>query len=158
MKSFGIALLFASVALAGCKPASNEPPPVVAPKVETAEDVANGLVKAGLPVANIKVVTAETDDNKMLGRPGQYNSKVYFDDTRHPTKEDEFETVENTIEGFPSEEEAKRRQEYVAEVTKAMPMFNQYIYRAGKFVLRLDKAVLPDEAKAYETALSKITG
>ena len=115
------------------------------------------IEKAGLPVADIKVITAETDDNKLLGRSGQYTSKVYFTDTRHPKDPEAFNSVDNTIEGFASVDDAKKRAEYVGGIAKATPMFAQYIYQSGVFVVRLDKAVLPDEAKGYEAALKKIT-
>jgi 2,4-dienoyl-CoA reductase-like NADH-dependent reductase (Old Yellow Enzyme family) len=157
MKRLALAILAVS-ALVGCKASTSEPTKAEAPKVETAEQAVKALLGAGLPVADIKVITPETDENNMMGRPGGYTSKAYFADTRHPPTQDKLVIVENNIEGFSSEDDAQRRADYVTEIAKSMPMMAQYVYRSGKFVLRLDRALLPDQAKAYEAALAKVTG
>lgn len=121
---------------------------------EDAEAVANRLIEAGLPMAGLTSVTEETDSNNLLGRPGGYTSKVFFFDERYegvgtPPSE------QNTIEVFPSEEDATRRREYVDGIAKEMPMFTQYIVQSGNAVLRLNKALKPSEAAEYETALNE---
>ena len=129
-----------------------EEAPAAVALIGDAESYGEKLVAAGLPLADIVVVTEETDDNRMLGRPGQYSSKIYFVDERH--RGEGFEPNEqNSIEVFGSEEDATKRREYVQSVIDEMPMFNQYIIQSGSAVMRLDKAITPSEARAYEAAL-----
>lgn len=125
----------------------------LAPK--TAEDVAKALVSEGLKVTDIQVVTAENDGNKLLGRPGQYTSKVFFYDARH-AKQASSDAGENTIEVFASPGDAKARQDYIAEVTKEMPMLTQYSELRGPVLVRFDKEMLPAEFEEYKAALAKI--
>lgn len=119
-----------------------------------AEEVTKRLKASGLPIDGIIVVTEETDDNKLLGRPNQYISKTYFIDTRHEGEGLEPDE-QNTVEVFASDDDAKSRREYVERVTKDMPMFTQYIIQKGPVVVRLDKALTASEAKQYEDALSE---
>lgn len=151
-------VLIGMFALAACQQTetqSNVPEESAAssPTVELdAEDYTNRLAEAGLPITDIVVVTEETDDNQMLGRPGQYTSKTYFIDERH--RGQGFQPEEqNTVEVFSTVEDATRRREYVEGVIAEMPMFNQYIIQSGTAVMRLDKAITPSQAREYETAL-----
>jgi hypothetical protein len=121
-----------------------------------AGDMATALAASGLPIADIQVLTSKTDPNKLLGRPGQYTSKVFFFDSRYPAGANDVLSGENTIEGFATIAEAKRRAAYIIKITSGSPMFAQYVYHRGRFVLRLDKALDPDEATAYDEALAKI--
>lgn len=117
-----------------------------------AAGVADALKAAGLPIESVNVLTEATDDNKMMGRPGLYTSKVFFIDGRH--KGEGIEPKEqNTVEVFANEEDATRRREYIEGVTKEMPMFTQYIIQSGATLVRLDKSLTPTEAKEYEAAL-----
>lgn len=125
------------------------------PSIATAEDVTKLFQEAGLPVSDIKIVTAADDNNQLLGRPGQYTAKLYFYDGRHP-KVDGTDENQNTIEVFASAEDAKTRHDYIESVTKGIPMLLQYMILQDNVLVRLDKAMLPDEAKQYEEALSKI--
>ncbi len=124
-----------------------------APVAVTAEDIAGRLAAAKLPVRDVVSVTAESDDNHLLGRPGQYTSKVFFYDGRHPKRTGDDEG-ENTIEAFNNPIDAKRRHDYVDAMTKDMPMLLQYQYLEGNVLLRLHKVLTPAEAKAYQTALT----
>ena len=60
-------------------PEPETPSPVLSAKLETAEDYANALKDAGLPIWKIEVWTAETDPNEKLGRPNEYTSKIDFE-------------------------------------------------------------------------------
>lgn len=155
-----IVLACLPVVLAACSEANDatvsnipeEEAPTAVTATGDAESYGERLVAAGLPITDIVVVTEETDDNQMLGRPGQYTSKIYFIDERH--RGEGFEPSEqNSIEVFGSEEDANRRREHVQGVIDEMPMFNQYIIQSGPAVLRLDKAITPSEARAYEAAM-----
>jgi hypothetical protein len=152
----GVCLLLAGCGQSG-ETVSNIPddePSVVAREALDAAGIAEALKKAGLPVESITILTEATDENKMMGRPGLYTSKVFFIDGRH--KGEGMEPNEqNTVEVFASEEDATRRREYIEGVTKEMPMFTQYIIQSGQTLVRLDKSLTPNEAKEYEAALEK---
>jgi hypothetical protein len=128
-----------------------------AEKLNSAQDLASVLISKGLPIANIEVFTPKTDPNKLMGRPGQYTSKIAFADTRYPESDSDFVGSDNTIEGFASIADAKKRADYVIRVTQSSPMFVQYVYHSGRFVLRLDRSLEPDDAKAYQAAMLAAT-
>lgn len=150
-----------SLALAGCGGTEQaDAPPAVekpkAPQIADAKQVADALSAAGLPLGKVRVMTAETDGNKLLGRPGQYTSKIDFIDTRFP--ENEIEEATNYIEVFDNLDDAQRRHDYVEGVGKSAPMFLQYLILKKNVLVRLDKEISPSVAKEYETALEKIVG
>jgi len=123
----------------------------------TAEQIAGELAKSGLPVTDVVAVTAATDGNKLLGRPGYYVSKADFEDSRHlPTAENFSAPRSNHIEVFLTEADAQRRAAYVTNIARSTPMFFQYVIRRKTIVIRLKGDLLPDEAKGYEAALAKI--
>lgn len=105
----------------------------------------------------MNVLTEATDTNKMMGRPNGYTSKAFFVDQRHEGEGME-PAEQNTVEVFPTVEDATRRREYIEGVTKGMPMLTQYIIQTGPVLLRLDKVLTPSEAKEYEAALGKAAG
>jgi hypothetical protein len=123
-------------------------------KTQSAEDVAVALSKAGLPVSNIEVFTPKTDPNRLMGRPGQYISKVSFTDTNYP--ENDLGKIDQTIETFPTTAAAKTRRDYIDRVTRNTPFLLQYQFLRGRVLLRLDKELSPDDAKEYEAALTEI--
>jgi hypothetical protein len=148
-----------ALALAACDQSSgtvsNIPEETAPAAPMDAGAVATSLKSAGLPIDGINVLTEATDDNKMMGRPGLYTSKVFFVDERH--KGEGMEPAEqNTVEVFATEEDATKRREYIQGVTEAMPMFTQYMIQSGPVLVRLDKALTPTEAKEYEAALGKL--
>lgn len=149
------------IALAGCGPfgqkSTEEPPKVEAAKAITdAQQVLEGLRAANLPIDKVRTVTAESDGNKLLGRPHQYTSKIDFIDTRFP--EGKIEAATNYIEVFADPEDALRRRDYVDGIVKSIPMFTQYLILRKNVLLRVDGAVSPDAAKEYEAAIIKIVG
>lgn len=122
------------------------------PALTNANEVATALKRAKLPMVDIKELSEVTDDNHLLGRPGQYTSKLFFYDARHP-KAAEGDDRENTIEVFSNAVDAKRRHDYIADITGGVGMLTQYQILRGPVLVRLDKLALPSEAKAYEAAL-----
>jgi hypothetical protein len=147
--------------LVGCgSPAVVAPTPAPAPAPApamtvqpalTAEGISNGLKANGLPMANIVVLTEETDTNKLLGRPNQYTSKTSFEDTRVTDSK-----VGGTVEVFANPTDAKTRKDYVERISSSSPMFLQYIYLKGNVLVRIEKELTPSQAAEYEAALSKI--
>lgn len=123
-----------------------------APKVESAPDVIGLFKAAGLKVENVVELTAESDSNQLLGRPGQYTSKAFFYDARHP-KQPEGDEGEHTVEVFASPDDAKRRHDYIKSMTENMPMLAQYQVLRGKVLVRFDKAMLPAEVEEYKKVI-----
>lgn len=158
---FWVVAVALSVGACGSGDVSNEsastasaPAVAASPTIASAKAVADAFAKAGLKVSNIVEVTPETDTNNLLGRPGQYTSKVFFYDARHPRKDDGMDEGENSIEVFATAEDAKTRHDYIAEVTKGAAFLTQYQLLRGNVLVRFDKVALPAEVEEYRKALS----
>jgi hypothetical protein len=119
----------------------------------TAAEVMAGLEAAGLPVGNSVEYTADTDTNKLLGRPGQYIGKVNFEDTRI---DDDTANLDDSIEVFANDTDLQNRLNYTKSISSQMPMFAQYSYSHKNILLRLDKALTPEQAAEYEKALNNL--
>jgi hypothetical protein len=115
------------------------------PKKITAQNVVDKLKETqGIYMANIKVVTAENDDNKLLGRPNQYTEKISWEDNRETNS-----TTDCTIEIFANNEDATARKEYIDVIIKSMPMFTQYMTLKGNMLLRIQGTLTPTQAEEY---------
>ncbi len=107
----------------------------------------------------------KNDLNKQLGRPNQYIEKVSWPD---PLIDPKFESdgyyesdnpddfIGGTIEKFRNKADLDRRYNYIKSVHLAMPMTNQYMYKKGLFLLRLDREMTPTDAKKYEQKFYKV--
>ena len=109
---------------------------------------------------------AKTDPNSQLGRPNQYIDKASWPD---PLIDDKFESdghydddIEptdykgGTVEKFRNQADLNRRYDYIKNITLNMPTLNQYMYKKGLFLLRLDKEFTPEQAKEYENKFYKV--
>lgn len=74
--------------------------------------------KARFPLKDAKTYTAEDDPNNLLGRPGQYLTKVGW----------KLDGGDATIEVFRNADDAQKRADYVGQIAKSSPMFLQFIY------------------------------
>ena len=113
-------------------------------------------------VGALYVFDEEDDPNKQLGRPNQYVSKISWADERidpHDFFEENEEEINDldpteykggTIEGFKNVADLNRRYTYIKNITLNAPMLNQYMYKKGLFLMRLDKDFTPSQAKRYE--------
>lgn len=100
------------------------------------------------------------DPNNQLGRPNQYIEKVSWPDNRIDSKfesdgyyDSEIDPTEykgGTIEKFKTQADLNRRYTYIKNITLNAPMLNQYMYKKGLFLMRLDKDFTPTQAKQYE--------
>jgi hypothetical protein len=148
-------VLLASFALVSCDgqeaAAPTETSEQVVERQPSAGEIAEGLKAAGLPIENITIYTAETDPNSLLGRPNQYVGKADFVDTRQPGEEKTY-----TVEVFDSADAAKSRHDYVEAVTKDTPFLVQYQILNGRTLVRLDKALTPDQVEQYRAELAKL--
>lgn len=128
--------------VASAAPLSDEAAEKVALDVTIAFMKAAVADKARFPLKDAKTYTAEDDPNKLLGRPGQYLTKVGW----------KLDGGDATIEVFRNAEDAKTRADYVGQIAKSAPMFLQYIYVNPKrsAVLRLPKELTPAKAKDWQ--------
>lgn len=155
MKRAGMAFMVIA-AMTGCSAPNEEmpedPQQTAAPKTVTdAQQVLTALRAANLPIDKVRTITAETDANKMLGRPHQYTSKIDFLDTRFP--DGKLEEATNNIEVFATPEDAQRRHDYIDGVMKDLPMATQYLILRKNILVRINNAVSPTAAKEYEAAV-----
>ena len=130
---------------------------------QSAIEVAMKLDVKGLDF--IYPFTEKNDLNKQLGRPNQYIEKVSWPD---PLIDPKFESdgyyesdnpedfIGGTIEKFRNKTDLERRYNYIKSVHLAMPMTNQYMYKKGLFLLRLDREMTPTDAKKYEQKFYKV--
>lgn len=111
---------------------------------------------------------AKDDPNNQLGRPNQYTEKTSWADTRidpHDFSEENSDEINNldpvlykggTIEKFKNIADLNRRYNYIKKITLVQPVYNQYMYKKGLFLLRLDKEFTPTQAKEYEKELNRL--
>jgi len=123
--------------------------------VPTARQVVLRLKALGIPIGAFKTYTVSSDENHLLGRPGQYTSKVNFRDTRLPAAKFDI-SGGGSVEVFASNADAQRRYKYVHAVTQSASMFVEYEYLDGRVFLRLSSTLTPQQAKAYAAALKHI--
>lgn len=133
---------------------------------KSAEDIFLDMAVAD-NVGAIYVFDEEDDPNKQLGRPNQYVSKISWADERidpHDFSEENEEEINDldpteykggTIEGFKNVSDLNRRYTYIKNITLNAPMLNQYMYKKGLFLMRLDKDFTPSQAKKYENEFYK---
>jgi hypothetical protein len=125
----------------------------------TAADIAHALKAQGLPIGKITVFNAATDPNKLLGRPGQYTSKVAFRDTRIKDELDPTDvSAGGGVEVSENAGDAKKRAEYVRGFTEGSGVFSEYSYVRGRVFLRVSHELTPRQAKEYESVLNRLAG
>jgi len=128
--------------------ASGERPRIavrVTPAPELDGDVvAAALLASGLPIVDVRVFTAETDPEKALGRPNQYNHKVSWRDTRADG--------DASIEVFPTLASLEARKRLADARNSREGNLSEYLYaRTGRRALmRLPRALAPEHAREYE--------
>lgn len=155
-----VAVLLA--ALTACSNSSNgathtTKPTSAAPKPLTAS---SAFTQIAAKVSSAKLsgtVTAANDPNHLLGRPGQYTSKVTFTDSR--IKASDVEGTEKgdvdrggAIEAFASPSDAKARATYIQAIAKSLPAVAEYDYLHGTVLVRVSHYLTPAQAAEYKTA------
>ncbi len=124
--------------------------------VMSAEVITNKLKDAGLPIDNIIAYTEKTDVNELLGRPNQYISKTNFADTTVEQGDDKTEPTGGSVEVFKNAADLNTRKTYIESLFKSFPTWTQYMIVNGNYLLRIDGAVTPENAKKYEAAFAKL--
>ena len=118
------------------------------------EDVLTAFREAGLPITDTVVLNAETDPNKLLGRPYQYIAKVDWRDVRVTKGEPGIETG-GTMELFANPDDLEQRRTYIDALSHT-GLFAQYIYAHGTVLLRISGQLTPDQAKQYQDVFDKL--
>ena len=133
--------------------ATPSPTPVPTKTPLTDKDIASALAVLTPTVTDVIVFTAETDTNKLLGRPGQYIGKVNWTDPRAPQQKQNA-----TIELFADDATLQARFAYLDPILKSSPLFLQYMYRndARRLLLRLPKELTPAQAQVYADWLATL--
>jgi hypothetical protein len=125
----------------------------------TAAQVVQRLKAQGLPIGTVTVYNAATDENHLLGRPGEYTSKVNFRDTRIENPADPTDvSAGGSVEVFKSTGDAKKRADYVRAITTGSALFGEYSYLRDRVFLRVSKDLTPQQAKRYESVLNQLRG
>jgi hypothetical protein len=104
----------------------------------------------GLGNVTETVYNAKTDINGLLGRQGQYTSKVNWEPTGASSDEIDVASRGSSIEVFPSTHDAQARYDYLQAFNGAAFLADGYDYVAGSALLRLNKNYTPAEAHEIE--------
>lgn len=113
---------------------------------------------ATVPTAKLSgTVTAANDPNHLLGRPGQYTSKVTFTDIRIKAADVTDSTkgsvdLGGAIEVFTDPATAEARAKYIEAVTKSMSALAEYDYVHGTVLVRVSHYLTPAQAAGYKSA------
>ncbi|MFK0222185.1 hypothetical protein ACIQWN_28845 [Streptomyces vinaceus] len=158
--------------LAGCtspqaadskaQPAAPAAASSAAPKPASDASSTYKAIAAAVPSATGNTpVTADNDPNHLLGRPGQYTSKITFKDSRIKTADTEGlqpgdVSLGGAIEAFTAPAEAEARANYIRTVTQGMPMLTEYDYVHGTNLIRVSRLLTPEQAGDYEKAAAKL--
>lgn len=135
---------------------------------DSAQGVVEALAAQGLSITGVIAYTADTDPNKLLGRPGQYTSKAAFVDTRVDTRVDTSEkagvdagSVElgGGVETFADASQAQARMQYIQSVLQNSggALGAEYDYLTVGVLLRVSGDLSPDQANGYQDALAAVS-
>jgi hypothetical protein len=131
--------------------------PAPAHSGQTALQIVQALKMHEMPIGQVFAYTDVTDLNHLLGRPGQYISKVEFSDTRIPSIGDQGANLSvsdgGSVEVFANVTDAQHRFTYIQAISKSgNALFAEYEYLNGIAILRLSNKLTPAQAAAYKTA------
>lgn len=139
--------------LAGCSSPPRGASPAASPLAGTggqslipamnAEQVARAM-----GIKHFTAYTAKTDPNQLLGRHGEYTSKVNWGPGG--------DGGDNSIEAFSTVADAEARYEYVHGFR--CPFGDGYDLLTGKELLRLACSLTPAQAKPLEAKFAAVTG
>lgn len=135
-------------------PTTNVPTVAPTPTPKFDDQAVAAAVKASpFGITDVKIFTADTDTNKLLGRPGQYTGKVSWNDPRVTSK-----SYESTIELFADKASMDARFTYLDGIIKSSPLFLQYMYRNDSrlAILRVPTDLTPTQAQAYADWLAQL--
>lgn len=102
------------------------------------------VIAGDLHLHGIVAYTAATDPDHLLGRQGEYTSKVNWGPAGQ---------LWSSIEVFPAAADAAAREQYVSSFPP--PIGDGYDFLAGAALLRLADSYTPTQARALEAAFRK---
>ena len=134
----------------------SQPPaatPTPTPAAKTAEQFAQALKSAGMPIGDITIIGKDNDPSKLFGQPGQYTSRVDFADTRIdadqiPANVKSVVAPGGSIEVFEHAENASARIELIKTISGMLAPEHDYL--KGAVILRISGQLTEDQAKEYE--------
>lgn len=120
------------------------------------------IIHAAVPTSRYSMtVTAENDDNHLLGRPHEYTSAIKFTDTR-VNRGDVMGAKKGDVdwgggvEVFTNHADTQARATYIQAVTSKLPMFTEYDYVYDDCLVRVSHYLTPTQAADYKTAGAKL--
>lgn len=119
----------------------------------TALSVLTYLQKNTPDIGNYVEYDEDTDTNGLLGRPGQYTSKINFAITTLE-QTDENDPIGGSIEVFETAKDATARSEYIQKIGESMPILAEYNFVCDYVLLRIDFDVKPSAEAVYEEAVA----
>ena len=127
-----------------------------------AETILLALQDSGLPITDSATVTEANDANNLIGRPGQYVSKVAFADSRIGSPIDHARPVNDaggSIEVFASAADAQTRSDYIQQTLQDLgPVAGtEYHYLSGTALVRVTGELPPSAAEEYESAVAGLS-
>jgi hypothetical protein len=150
------------VGLTACSSNSGNSTEKAAPTKPLTATTAFQRIAAAVPTAKLSgTVTAANDPDHLLGRPGQYTSKVTFTDSRikaadvvDPSKGSV--DLGGEVEVFGDAASAKARAKYIQTVTKSLPALAEYDYVHGAVLVRVSHYLTPAQAGGYKSAAAQL--
>ena len=121
----------------------------------TASEIADKFKASNLPISNVLIYDENNDPNKLMGRPNQYISKVNFEDT-NVEQLDSDDPIGGSVEVFKNTTDLNTRKSYIESIEKDSPMFTEYMVVNGNYLLRLNKALTPDQVEAYKKVFMEL--
>jgi len=107
------------------------------------------------------VWTAETDPNKLLGRPGSYTSAATVIDTRVDCDEPAEPGIDcgARVEVFATAGAAKKRSDYIQGILEGGGVLGtEYHTLAGGTLLRVTGELTPKQAAVYAAKFKAVSG
>lgn len=150
-----------SAATTATEPATVAAPSTAAEAVD-AEAVLAELTAAGLPITDSAAITETNDANNLIGRPGQYMSKVTFADSRVGAPIDQAapgNEAGGSIEVFANDSDAQARSDYIQQTLKSLGPIagTEYHYLSGPVLVRVNGELVPSAAADYESAVAGLS-
>jgi hypothetical protein len=124
-------------------------------KINAATIVA-GFKKRGLPVGSSTTLTATTDPDGQLGKPGQYTSKVTFVDSRLAGNGATGIAAGGAVEVFSTTADAARRKQELSRAATANGTAGEIEFQRGTIVLRLSPQLAADQISEYESTVNLV--
>ncbi|MFE5582577.1 hypothetical protein [Kitasatospora sp. NPDC056531] len=144
--------LTAAASAAGTAAATGSPKAAPPAAGQDAAAIAAKIKKVVHTAATTTNITAADDPNKLLGRPHQYTSATVITDSRIEDANAKGADRGATVEVFATAEDAKARAAYIEAIGKAQPIFAEYDFLHGTVLVRVAKALTPDQAAEYDKA------